>query len=182
MGSSVTEAVIRVAAETDLEAITAIYNDAILTTTASWDDEVVTVENRRAWLAEHGTAPNVTLVAEIDGEVVGFAGYGRYREKAGYDLTVEHSVYLSAAARGQGLGTRLLTELVAAASERGIHVMVGGLSADNETSLRLHRRLGFVETARMPQVGKKFGRWLDLVFVQRILDERERPGDPLPTE
>ena len=180
--SSVTEAVIRFAGEADLEAITAIYNDAILTTTASWDDEVVTLENRRAWLAEHGTEPNVTLVAEVDGEVVGFAGFGRYREKAGYDLTVEHSVYLAPVARGRGLGTRLLTELVAAATERGIHVMIGGLSADNETSLRLHERLGFVETARMPQVGKKFGRWLDLVFVQRILDERERPGDPTPTE
>jgi phosphinothricin acetyltransferase len=178
----VTDAVIRAAGEDDLEAITAIYNDAILTTTASWDDEIVTVENRRAWLAEHGTEPNVTLVAEVGGEVVGFAGYGRYREKAGYDLTVEHSVYLAPAARGLGLGTRLLTELVAAATERGIHVMIGGLSADNETSLRLHRRLGFVETARMPQVGMKFGRWLDLVFVQRILDDRERPGDPLPTE
>ena len=180
--SSVTDAVIRVAGEEDLEAITAIYNDAILTTTASWDDEVVTLENRRAWLAEHGTEPNVTLVAEVGGEVVGFAGYGRYREKAGYDFTVEHSVYLAPAARGRGLGTRLLTELVAAATERGMHVMIGGLSADNETSLRLHQRLGFVETARMPQVGKKFGRWLDLVFVQRILDERERPGDRLPTE
>jgi len=178
----VTEAVIRVAGEGDLEAITAIYNDAVLTTTASWDDEVVTLENRRAWLVEHGTEPNVTLVAELDGEVVGFAGYGRYREKAGYDLTVEHSVYLAPAARGQGLGTRLLAELVTAATDRGIHVMIGGLSADNETSLRLHQRLGFVETARMPEVGKKFGRWLDLVFVQRILDERERPGDPVPTE
>ena len=177
-----TDAIIRVAAEGDLEAITAIYNDAILTTTASWDDEVVTLENRRVWLAEHGTEPNVTLVAEVDGEVVGFAGYGRYREKAGYDLTVEHSVYLTPAAQGHGLGTRLLSELVVAATDRGIHVMIGGLSADNETSLRLHRRLGFVETARMPQVGKKFGRWLDLVFVQRILDERERPGDQLPTE
>lgn len=177
-----TDAVIRVATETDLEAITAIYNDAVLTTTASWDDEVVTLENRRAWLAEHGTEPNVTLVAEIDGEVVGYAGYGRYREKAGYDLTVEHSVYLTPAAQGRGLGTRLLTELVIAATDRGIHVMIGGLSADNETSLRLHQRLGFVETARMPQVGKKFGRWLDLVFVTRILDERERPGDPVPTE
>ena len=177
-----TEPVIRPATEADLEAITAIYNDAVLTTTASWDDEVVTLENRRAWLVEHNTEPNVTFVAEIDGQVVGFAGYGRYREKAGYDLTVEHSVYLAPGARGQGLGTRLLAELVTAATDRGIHVMIGGLSADNETSLRLHQRLGFVETARMPEVGKKFGRWLDLVFVQRILDERERPGDAVPTE
>jgi phosphinothricin acetyltransferase len=178
----VTDDVIRVAEETDLAAITAIYNQAVLTGTASWDDEVVTLENRRAWLDAHGTEPNVTLVAEVDGVVVGFAGYGRFREKVGYDLTVEHSVYLTPEAQGRGLGTRLLTQLIEDATDRGIHVMIGGLSADNEGSLRLHKRLGFVETARMPQVGKKFGRWLDLVFVQRILDDREHPGDPLPTE
>lgn len=177
-----TEGHIRIATEADLGAITAIYNDAILTTTASWDDQIVTLDNRRRWLAGHGTEPHVTLVAEIDGDVVGFAGYGPFREKAGYDLTVEHSVYLTPAAQGRGLGTRLLTELIDEATARGIHVMIGGLSADNEGSLRLHRRLGFVETARMPQVGKKFGRWLDLVFVQLVLDDRGRPGDPLPTE
>ena len=177
-----TEGHIRVATEADLVAITAIYNDAILTTTASWDDQIVTLDNRRRWLAEHGTEPNVTLVAEIDGDVVGFAGYGSFREKAGYDFTVEHSVYLTPAAQGRGLGTRLLTELIDAATARGIHVMIGGLSADNDVSLTLHQRLGFVETARMPQVGKKFGRWLDLVFVQLVLDDRSRPGDRVPTE
>jgi L-amino acid N-acyltransferase YncA len=178
----VTEGIIRVATEADLEAITAIYNDAILMTTASWDDQIVGIDDRRRWLAEHATEPNVTLVAEIDGEVVGFAGYGSFREKAGYDFTVEHSVYLAPEAQGRGLGTRLLSELIEAAAARGIHVMIGGLSADNDVSLKLHQRLGFVETARMPQVGKKFGRWLDLVFVQLVLDDRRRPGDPLPTE
>lgn len=177
-----TEPLIRRATEADLDAITAIYNDAVLHTTASWDEEPVTRENRRAWLVGHNTGPYVTLVAEIDGEVVGFAAYGRFRDKVGYDLTVEHSVYLSPAARGRGLGTALLRELVDAAAERGMHVMVGGLSADNEVSLRLHRGLGFVETARMPQVGKKFGRWLDLVFCQLVLDERLRPGETGPTE
>src|SRR5665811_180401 len=160
-GSSVTEERIRAATEADLVAITAIYNDAILTTTASWDDQIVTLDNRRRWLAEHGTEPNVTLVAEIDGDVVGFAGYGSFREKAGYDFTVEHSVYLTPAAQGRGLGTRLLTELIDAATARGIHVMIGGLSADNDVSLTLHQRL---------------------VFVQLVLDDRSRPGDRVPTE
>lgn len=180
--SSVTDAVIRVAAEDDLEAITAIYNHSVLTETASWDDQAMTLENRRQWLAAHSTHPYVTLVAELDGEVVGYAAYGVFREKAGWTLTAEHSIYLVPEAKGHGIGTRLLSALVEAAAAGGIHVLVGVLSSDNEVSLRLHEKLGFVETARMPQVGKKFDRWLDAVIVQRILDDRERPGDPLPTE
>jgi L-amino acid N-acyltransferase YncA len=178
----VTDALIRVAEQADLEAITAIYNHSVLTETASWDDETVTVESRREWLGEHATNPYVTLVAELDGAVVGYAAYGRYREKAGWALTAEHSVYLVPDAKGRGIGSLLLTQLLDEAASRGIHVMVGVLSADNEASLRLHQRLGFVETARMPQVGKKFGRWLDAVVVQRILDDRERPGDPTLNE
>ncbi len=177
-----TEVRVRLATEADLEAITAIYNNSVLTETASWDDETVTLENRRRWLAEHATEPFVTLVAELDEIVVGYAAYGRFREKAGWALTVEHSVYLAPNAQGRGIGTLLLTRLLDAAAARGIHVMVGVLSADNEASMRLHLRLGFVETARMPEAGKKFGRWLDAVMVQRTLDERRHPGDQLPTE
>lgn len=177
-----TEIRIRAAIEADLPAITAIYNASVLAETASWDDQTVSVEDRRQWLVDHGTDPYVTLVAESDGEVVGYAAYGRFREKAGWALTAEHSIYLMPQAKGRGIGTALLGALLEAAAARGIHVMVGVLSADNEGSLRLHRRLGFVETARMPQVGKKFGRWLDAVIVQRALDARRRPGDPVPTE
>jgi len=178
----VTEPLIRSATEHDLPAITAIYNASVLTETASWDDQQLSLENRRAWLVHHTTDPYVTLVAELDGEVVGYAAYGTFREKAGWALTAEHSIYLTSAAKGRGIGTLLLSQLVDAATARGIHVLLGVLSADNEASLRLHEKLGFVETARMPQVGKKFGRWLDAVVVQRVLDDRERPGDRVPTE
>ncbi len=177
-----TEPVIRRATAADLDTILAIYNDAVLTSTASWDDEPVTFENRVAWLEHHNTGRNGTFVAEVDGTVVGFAGYGTFRDKAGYSETVEHSVYLAAEARGRGLGTGLLSRLVDHARDHGLHVMIGGLSADNEASLRLHERLGFVEVARMPEVGRKFGRWLDLVMVQLLLDARRAPGQDSTTE
>ncbi len=181
-GCSVTESagIVRRATEVDVEAILAIYNDAILHSTATWDLAPVDVADRTEWLLRHNTGRNVTLVAELDGVVVGYAGYGEFRPKAGWADTVEHSVYLSEAARGKGLGTRLLAELVAAARSRGLHAMIGVLSADNEVSTRLHRSLGFVEVARMPQVGRKFGRWLDAVMLQLLLDERARPADPDP--
>lgn len=168
-------AAIRPAVAADVGAITAIYNEAVVRTTASWDLAEVDEQNRRGWLADHTRDGYATLVAELDGVVVGFAAFGSFRTKAGYAATVEHSVYLSATARRHGLGTRLLTALIDLARERGFHAMVGGLSAENHDSLRLHDRLGFVEVARMPQVGQKFGRWLDLVFVQLILDDAAAP-------
>lgn len=177
-----TEVHVRPATPKDLGAITAIYNEAVLNTTASWDEEPVTVENRRAWLHDHTSGRNAAFVAEDGGEVVGFAGYGRFRLKSGYDDTVEHSVYLRADARGRGTGTALMQAIVDTARARGFHALIGGLSADNEASLKLHENFGFVEVARMPQVGRKFGNWLDLVYVQLTLDERALPGDPLPTE
>ena len=177
-----TEVGIRPALETDVDAITAIYNEAVVNTTASWDDSSVSRQSRLEWLRANTSGRNVTLVAEIGGRVVGFASYGAFRTKAGYDETVEHTVYLSPESRGYGLGSRLLGALIEAARLRGIHVMVGALSHENEASLRLHQTLGFVEVARMPEVGKKFGRWLDLVLVQLVLDDRRRPGDPIPTD
>ena len=169
--------VVRRATEQDCTALLALYNHAVLTTTATWDLDTVDLDDRRAWLRTHNTGRHVTLVAESAGEVVGYAGYGPFRGKAGWDDTVEHSVYLSPTAQGRGLGTRLLRELIAAAREHRIHVMVGVLSSENEVSVRLHRALGFVEVARMPQVGHKFGRWLDAVMLQLILDERVRPAE-----
>ncbi len=181
MGSSVTESSgsVRRAQESDLAAIHAIYNDAIEHSTATWDLAPVSLDDRREWLVRHNSGRMVTLVAEVDGVVVGYAGYGEYRSKAGWADTVEHSVYLTEAARGKGLGTRLLVDLVAAARDHGLHAMVGVLSADNDVSTRLHRSLGFIEVGRMPQVGQKFGRWLDAVLLQLLLDERERPAPAL---
>ena len=109
------------------------------------------------------------LVAETDGKVAGYASFGTFRPFEGYRFTVEHSVYIAREARRRGIGTLLLLRLIEEARHLGKHAMVGAIGADNAASLALHTRLGFIETARMPELGFKFGRWQDLVFVQKIL-------------
>ena len=104
-----------------------------------------------------------------DGAVLGYASYGAFRAYSGYRHTVEQSVYVHQDARGQGVGKALLARLVERARAQGLHVMVGALEAGNQASLGLHAAQGFVETARMPEVGRKFERWLTLVMVQKIL-------------
>ena len=160
---------IREAAEADLPAILAIYNDAVLNTTAIWNDDVVDLDNRRAWYEARRALGYPVLVAEADGRVIGYASFGDFRPFQGYRLTVENSVYVAADARGKGAGSALLAALVEAGIAIGKHVMVAGIDATNTVSLRLHERHGFIETARMPELGYKFGRFLDLVFMQRML-------------
>lgn len=157
---------IRPATEADLEAITRIYNDAGVGTTASYDLEPVSVDERREWLERHTSSNHPVLVAVADGEVLGFAGYGSFRDKAGYGQTVEHSVYVADGARALGVGRMLMLALIDRARGDGIHVMVGVLDADNDASVAFHRKLGFVEVGRMPQVGRKFDRWLDALLMQ----------------
>lgn len=160
---------IRDADEHDLPRIVAILNAAIADTTAIWKDEPTTLAARAGWLAERRAARMPVLVAVDGAAVLGFGSYGAFRPYDGFRHTVEHSLYVDAAARGRGAGTALLAALTAHAGDAGRHVMVGTIEAGNAASLVLHRRAGFVETGRMPQVGRKFGRWLDLVLVQKIL-------------
>ncbi len=160
---------IRPAADADLPTITAIYNDAGVGTTASYDLEPVSLDSRRSWFEQRSAAGFPIVVAELDGRIVGYAAYGPFRDKAGYAYTVEHSVYVTRDARHSGVGHALMADLVARARDRGVHAMVGVLDADNAASIAFHRRLGFAEVARLPQVGRKFGRWLDVVMVQLTL-------------
>lgn len=160
---------IRPATEADLPAITDIYNEAGVGTTASYDLEPVSVAERREWMRHKSVAGFPVLVAEDEGHVVGFAAYGPFRDKAGYRHTVEHSVYVAQGERAHGVGRLLMRALVDRARGDGLHTMVGVLDADNEASVAFHTRLGFVEVGRMPQVGRKFDRWLDAVFVQLML-------------
>ncbi|MEM7731077.1 MAG: N-acetyltransferase family protein [Pseudomonadota bacterium] len=155
----------------DLEAIRAILNWAVLETTAVFYDQPRTVAQMRDWFEERRARDLPILVARgEDGSILGYASYGPFRPHDGFARTVEHSIYVAPSAQGAGLGRALLDALVSRARNAGLHVMVGGLTAENKASLALHARAGFIETGRMPEVGAKFGRWLTLVFVQKILD------------
>jgi phosphinothricin acetyltransferase len=105
------------------------------------------------------------------GQVVGWGSLSKFRDKIGYQYTAEHSVYVAADHRRQGIGRMILLELIEAARALGKHILIGGLDASNEASLRLHQALGFEQVAHFKQVGYKFDRWLDLIFLQRTLTE-----------
>ena len=160
---------VRDAAEADLPAILAIINEATLNTTAVWSMTPTTLEARRSWWQERTAASFPVLVASDGKGVLGFASYGSFRPWEGYRHTVEHSVYVDAAARGKGVGRLLLAALIERATSDGKHVMVGGIDASNNVSIRLHEALGFTSAGTLRQVGRKFDRWLDLLFMQRIL-------------
>ncbi|MBI1181769.1 MAG: GNAT family N-acetyltransferase [Alphaproteobacteria bacterium] len=155
----------------DLPAITAILNHAILHTTAVWYDDPRTDLEMRAWFELKRELRVPVLVARSAGQVAGYASYGPFRPWSGYRHTMEHSVYVAEGLRGRGAGRLLLGALVERARQDGLHALIGGVEADNAASLALHRSLGFEEVGRLPEVGTKFGRWLTLVFMQRVIHD-----------
>lgn len=161
---------IRDAEEADIEGILAIYNDAVANTLAIWNETEADAANRLAWFAARRRQGYPVLVAEEDGEVLGYASYGDWRAFEGYRHTVEHSVYVRGGSRGAGVGTALLQTLIERARAQGKHVMVAGIEAGNAPSIRLHEKLGFERTGVLREVGVKFGKWLDLAFLTLILD------------
>ncbi|MDR2973834.1 MAG: GNAT family N-acetyltransferase [Propionibacteriaceae bacterium] len=166
---------IRYAVAADQPVLQAIFNHEVAHSTSSWEWLPLSNEDWRGWFREHTRDDRVLLVAEVDGHVAGFAAYGSFRTKAGYASTVEDSIFLEEGYRGHGLGTRLLRQLVAEAKLRGVHSMVAAVTGDNTASIHLHQSVGFREAGRLPQIGHKFGRWMDLVLLQIILDARQAP-------
>ncbi len=171
MPSAVPE--IRDADEPDLPRILAITNHAILHTTAVWSLSPTTMDARRAWLRERVAGGFPVLVADAAGTVLGFASYGAFRPWEGYRYTVEHSIYVHPEAQGRGVGRALLTALIADAGRRGFHVMIGGIEAGNTASVALHKWAGFEDAGVLREVGRKFDRWLDLLFMRKHLSDRE---------
>ena len=160
---------VRDATESDLPAILAIYNDVVATTTAVYRDDPATLEDRVAWWRGRVAQGYPVLVALDAGEVVGFATFGDFRAWPGYRFTVEHTVHVRADWRGRGVGRVLMLPLLERARALGKHVMIAGVDADNLGSIRFHERLGFERSGHLREVGFKFGRRLDLVFLQRML-------------
>ncbi|OEI84711.1 GNAT family N-acetyltransferase [Brucella sp. BO3] len=160
---------IRHATEADLAALLAIYNDAVENTLAIWNETLVDLENRRQWLENRNRDGFPVLVAEREGQVVGYASYGPFRPFEGFRHSSELSVYVASNARSGGIGRTLLAELVEEARERKVHVLIAGIEAGNAASIALHKSQGFEECGTLKQVGQKFGRWLDLLFMQKIL-------------
>ena len=160
---------IRPIKDDDIAGLTAIYNHVVETSTAIFMDRPVAEANRAAWVADRLDRGYPVLVAEDSQGVAGFSSFGDFRSFPGYRFTVEHTVHVRKDVRGSGIGRQLVEALVPIAVDLDKHVMIAGIDADNEGSIRFHQRLGFVETARMPEVGFKFGRYLDLVFMQKQL-------------
>jgi phosphinothricin acetyltransferase len=165
--------------ESDLPSVLEIYNDVILTSTAVYTEKPVDLQNRLAWWRARTSQGFPILVARRDHEILGFASFGEFRSWPCYAGTVEHSVHVHAQHRGKGIGTRLVLALLARAETLNKHVMVGGIDAENVASLRLHRKLGFANAGHFHEVGYKFGRWLDLIFLERLLiHDAPRPLSP----
>ena len=156
----------------------AIFNEAILNSTALYDYKPRTMDDMAAWLAAKETGGHPVIGAfEDDGTLAGFASFGTFRAWPAYKYSIEHSIYIRADKRGAGLGKLLLSSLIRLAEEKGYHMMIGGIDSSNEASVRLHRSLGFTHCASIRQAGYKFGRWLDLEFYQLLLPGPDEPDE-----
>jgi len=159
---------VRSAVAEDAEAIRTIYNVEVLGSTVTFDMEPRTLQEQRRWIAEHQGA-HPAVVAVEGGVVVGFGSLSPFRDRAAYATTVEDSLYVEGEWRGKGVGRLLLGELVAMARARGFHTVIGRIAGDNEASIALHRACGFTLVGVEREVGRKFGRWIDVSILQRML-------------
>jgi phosphinothricin acetyltransferase len=158
---------IRDATNADLQAILAIYNDVVTNTTAIYDQRPSTLDERQSWFDARCRAGLPVLVAELDGEVVGFSSFGEWRSRWGYRYTVEHSVHVRADCRGRGFGRALIEVLFPRAAALGMHMMIGHIDSAATASLRLHEKLGFTTIGTFREVAHLHNRWLSVVAVQR---------------
>ena len=167
--------IVRDATLEDAADVLAIYNFAALNTTAVWTDGAVDLESRRAWILARQQAGYPVLVAMKGRDVVGFASFGDFRPWPGYRHSVENSVYIDERHHRAGIGRSLVAALIERATALNKHTMIAAIEAANTASIGLHASLGFAEVGRMPEVGCKFGRWLDLVLMQKQLASGVRP-------
>ena len=161
---------IRPAAQADVPAILEIYNEAVLNTTASYDYEPSTLPTRLAWFDSHVAQHHPVFVAVDDADcVIGWSSLSEFRSRVGYRFTVEDSIYVAAGRRGQGIGKLLIPPLIEAARQLRMRSIIAAIDADSAASLHLHELFGFERVAYLKQVGYKFDRWLDVVYMELLL-------------
>lgn len=166
---------LRPAVVDDAEAIRAIYNQEVELSAATMDLRPRSLAEQQAWILDRDGAFGA-IVAEVGGEVAGFGSLSPYRDRPAYSATVEDSVYVSAAARGLGLGRVLLRGLIDIATRRGFHTILAHIASDQEASIALHEACGFAKVGVQRQVGRKFNRWVDVVIMQHMIDPDAHSG------
>ena len=159
---------IRSATESDLAAINEIYNHYVLQSTCTYQEEPESLESRRQWLARHGDKHPV-IVAEAEGLIVGWGSLSPYHSRSAYRHTVENSVYVDRRHQGKGIGSALLKELISRGRSAGHQAIIAAIDADQPASIRLHAKFRFEEVGRFKRVGFKFGRWLNVVYMELLL-------------
>ena len=162
-------AVIRSAKESDLAAINDIYNHYVLCSTCTYQEEPESIEDRRRWFARHGEAHPI-IVAEAEGRIVGWGSLSAYHARSAYRRTVENSVYVHPEFHRRGIGSDLLKELIIHARDQGHHVIIAAIDAEQPASVALHERFGFSKVGHMKHLGFKFNRWLDVIYMELLLD------------
>ena len=160
---------LRLAERRDAEAIRSIYNPEVLESTVTFDLVPRTLEDQVAWIEEHSGGHPAIVAVDADDVVVGFGSLSPYRPRAAYATTVEDSVYVHRDRRGAGIGLALLEELVRLGEAHGFHSAIARIVGHHEASIALHARCGFETIGTEREVGRKFGRWLDVILMQRIL-------------
>jgi phosphinothricin acetyltransferase len=160
--------VIRPATVHDLLTITQIYNDAIEKTVATFDTEPKSLDEQRLWFQTHGARYPI-IVADIDGTVIGWASLSQYSDRCAYSETAEVSVYVAEPHRSKGIGRKLLQELIEHGRKAGLHVLIARIAGGNETSVHLFEAQGFTHVGVLREVGRKFGRLIDVYIMQQLL-------------
>jgi len=160
---------IRLAEALDLGAINEIYNHYVICSTCTYQTEPETMEARRAWFDSHAEKHPVTVAVDGGGRVLGWGSLSAFHKRAAYSRTVENSVYVHPEAQRRGIGRALLADLMERASALGHHTIIAGIDAEQEASVGLHAAMGFERVGFLREVGFKFGRWLHVIYMQRML-------------
>ena len=160
---------IRLARISDAESIMEIYNDEVTSGTATFDLTPRSLQEQKDWLSER-SGVHVVLIAESEREVIGFGSLSRYQTRPAYSTTVENSVYVRPSDQGKGVGLALLDALIKKAAEHGFHTIIARISAESQGAIAPHKKAGFKEVGREIETGRKFGRWLDVVVMQRFVE------------